>query len=130
MPTRSKKPCAKPGCPNLAKTGQTYCSEHREDKKKLKRQRDKEYNKKRDLKLRKFYSSGRWRKVRNRYIRKHPLCEYCKEKDEVTPATEVDHVIPVKVRWDLRLDPENLKSSCHSCHMKKTKEDKKKYSKC
>lgn len=122
MPGRNKTPCSKPGCPELVKVGQTYCEKHRKE-------RHKRYDKrKRDKKKSKFYSSGRWRKLRNKKLKTDPLCEYCLEDDIVTEATEVDHIIPIDARWDLRLSWDNLKSACHSCHMKKTREDKKKYS--
>ena len=37
-----------------------------------------------------------------------------------TPATEVDHIIPIEQRPDLRLVMENLQSACHRCHSAKT----------
>ena len=127
MPQRLKKPCNYPGCSELVEAGKTYCEEHREDKQSRKKERDRQYNEKRDPKLRKFYSSARWKKVRKRYISKNPLCEHCLERDRVKPADVVDHIIPVKVDWSKRLDASNLQSLCNSCHAKKTQEDKKEY---
>lgn len=124
MPHRLKKPCAYPGCPELVQAEQTYCNEH---KRKVKGQRDKEYNRQRDPRSRKFYGSARWKKLRNKYIKQNPLCEHCQEKDKVTAATEVDHIIPIEVDWSRRLEWNNLQSLCHRCHMQKTQEDKKKY---
>ncbi|MDO6448097.1 HNH endonuclease [Oceanobacillus profundus] len=45
----------------------------------------------------------------------------------MTTAEEVDHIIPVKVDWSLRLDINNCQPLCHDCHNKKTAEDKRKY---
>lgn len=124
MPKRAKKPCAYPGCSELV-SGQAYCEKHG---KKVEKQRHERYDRfQRDKKAAKFYSSVRWQKMRNRKLKHDPLCEHCLGNNQVTPATEVDHVIPVEVDWSRRLDWNNLQSLCHSCHMKKTAEDKKKY---
>jgi len=124
LPKRLNKPCSYPGCPELVRAGNTYCETHR---KKTKKARDKEYNKyKRNPKTRKFYGSSTWKKARARKLSKDPICEYCLPED-VTPATEVDHIIPIEVDWSLRLVESNFKSACHSCHMKKSAEDRRKY---
>ena len=48
----------------------------------------------------------------------HPLCEDCLEEGIVTPEhIEVDHVTPIEVRPDLRLDPANLRSRCRRHHI-------------
>lgn len=57
-----------------------------------------------------------WERVRSRQLHREPLCRYCAEQGIVEPATEVDHVIPVRVRPDLRLDESNLQSLCETCH--------------
>ena len=124
MPKRLKKPCAYPGCPELVDAGHTYCEEHRE---KESRQRNKRYDKERSPASKKFYGGSRWRKVRNRYIKKNPLCEHCKEAGRTKLAHMVDHIIPIKINWEKRYDPDNLQSLCNSCHAKKTQEDKEKY---
>ena len=128
MPYRSKKPCNQPGCSELVKAEFTYCENHREIKKEKKRERDKKYNKeKRDPKLRKFYSSWKWRKCRDKYVKQNPLCEKCKENGKTVEADEVDHIIPVKVRFDLRFDFENLQSLCKRCHSIKSRKDRQEY---
>lgn len=127
MPTRTSKPCSQPGCPKLIKAGNTYCDEHKKADKSRKAERDKQYNKQREPKLRKFYSSSRWRKVRNRYIRKHPLCEHCEQDGRTKVAEVVDHIVPVKVEWSKRYDVDNFQSLCNRCHRRKTERDKVKY---
>ena len=124
---RPKRPCAKPGCPNL--TTEKYCQEHQALAGQDRKDRHALYDKyKRDKKAAEFYKSVAWLKVRQqRLIKDKGLCQDCLEKKKISMATEVDHIIPVKVRWDLRLNLDNLRSLCHRCHMKKTAEDKKKY---
>lgn len=122
MPKRAKKPCAYPGCSKLV-SGQTYCEKHFKE---VEKKRQKLYDRyQRNKKIARFYSNARWQKLRDRKLKHDPLCEHCLP-DVVTPATEVDHIIPVEVDWSRRLDWNNLQSLCHSCHMKKTAEDKKK----
>lgn len=61
-----------------------------------------------------------WHKVRLQHLKAEPLCRHCLERGDIVPATDVDHVIPIIVNPDLRLDDTNLQSLCHSCHSKKT----------
>lgn len=69
-----------------------------------------------------------WQKVRDLYIAEHPLCEDCLEENIVNPEhIEVDHVIPIDVRPDLRLDMTNLRSRCRRHHKRKTDRDKATY---
>jgi len=125
MPYRIKKPCSYPGCPELIKPGESYCKKHKPE---VNSYRHKLYDEKqRDPKVSKFYNSNAWKKLRKLKQSRDPLCEYCLEKDRTRIATEVDHVIPIKINWSMRLDLNNLKSTCHGCHMNKTQEDKKKY---
>ncbi len=61
-----------------------------------------------------------WRRLRQWYATRHPLCEDCLTRDRVTPVDEVDHVTPFDGKDDpLRLDKSNLMSLCRSCHRKK-----------
>ena len=86
MPTKPKKPCSFPGCPNLC-DGQ-YCEVHRAPAKK-------QYDKyRRSPDINKKYGRA-WKRIRDRYIASHPLCEKC-----LTDSTD------------------NLMSLCQSCHNK------------
>lgn len=40
------------------------------------------------------------------------LCQECKRQGVLTPAKTVDHIIPVNVRPDLRLNAENCEVLC------------------
>ncbi|HKV14528.1 MAG TPA: AAA family ATPase [Reyranella sp.] len=55
--------------------------------------------------------------ARRAYLRAFPVCsvEGCGE-----PATDVDHVLSVQDRPDLRLDPSNFRSFCHPHHSQRT----------
>lgn len=60
-----------------------------------------------------------WRRLKDRYLLDHPVCEDCDEAGLLTLAEEVHHVKPFKGKKDpLRLDPTNLRSLCSSCHAK------------
>ena len=61
-----------------------------------------------------------WRRLRQWYGRRPPLCEDCLDRDSVTPMQEIDHVIAFTSKEDpLRLDASNLRSLCRSCHRRK-----------
>lgn len=68
----------------------------------------------------KAYSSTEWRKIRNTYIKQHPLCEECLSKGRITPAQDVHHIkSPFKtgeINWNLLLDYDNLQALCKQCH--------------
>lgn len=56
-----------------------------------------------------------WEALAAKHRRAHPRCVECG-----APAQAVDHVLPVRERPDLRLDPSNLQSLCRSHHQVKT----------
>lgn len=57
-----------------------------------------------------------WQKLRVRKLQADPLCESCKSRGRVTLAREVDHLMRISERPDLRLDWDNLRSLCERCH--------------
>lgn len=105
MPYKAKKPCKYIGCPEL--TAYKYCDKH-------KKMLDREYNKhRRDPDTYKRYGR-KWRRIRDSYIARYPLCERCKESGRLTPAEEVHHVKPLS---DGGTHTEsNLMSLCTPCH--------------
>ncbi|MFB7142064.1 HNH endonuclease [Gottfriedia sp. NPDC056225] len=125
MANKPLRPCNKYSCSNL--TRNSYCDEHRYIKKQQDMQRAKRYDQyKRDQRSKSFYDSTLWKKVRDLVMRRDlGLCQQCKREDKITLADVVDHIIPIKKRWDLRLDKDNLQALCHKCHNKKTIDDKK-----
>lgn len=109
MPRKPKRPCSAPGCPEL--TDHRFCLAHAraEDERYRRWQRDPAINKRYD---------HAWRKIRNAYIQAHPLCEHCQENGRVTPAQEVDHIIPLE-RGGTHTEA-NLQALCKPCHSSKT----------
>ena len=118
MPSRLKRPCRHPGCPRLSHA--RFCDEHRRLANRLTSSR-------RGDSTQRGYDAA-WQKLRAWYIREHPFCEDCLEQGVFTTwRVEVDHIIPISVRPDLRLDPDNLRTRCQYHHKRKTAEDRRRY---
>ena len=70
MPSRPKRPCSYPGCPKLI-DGQ-YCEDHAAVARR-------QYNKyQRAPDINKKYGRA-WKRIRDRHISQHPLCEQCEK---------------------------------------------------
>lgn len=105
MPRKPLRPCSYPGCPELVEG--RYCEEHS-------KQSYKDYNTyRRDPRSKKRYGSE-WKRIRNIFIKEHPLCEECRRNGRVTPAEEVHHILPLG-RGGTH-DTNNLMALCKSCH--------------
>jgi len=63
-----------------------------------------------------LYSTQQWRRMRKHQLARAPLCAYCEEIGELTPATVADHVVPHRGVADAFFDPDNLQSLCKPCH--------------
>lgn len=110
MPSRGKRTCASPGCGGFAEyRGRCHkCNA-----------KDAEF---RGTTAERGYDST-WQKLRRMKLARNPLCEMgikCENKIPDNAATEVDHIIPIRKRPDLRLVMENLQALCRSCHSFKT----------
>ena len=57
-----------------------------------------------------------WRRIRDRHLAGHPLCECCKERGRYVLATLVHHIRPISDGGTN--DERNLMSLCVSCHEK------------
>lgn len=109
MSWKPKRPCSHPGCPEL--TDGRFCEPHA-------KQEHRRYNKyERDPESSKRYGR-KWRKIRNRYISLHPLCEQCLKEDVLTRAEEVHHIKPLAQGGTH--DDENLMALCKPCHSRIT----------
>ena len=108
MPMRGPSYCAHPGCYVVAPPGERYCDKHKEEHK-----HDRVSSGKRGY-------NSRWQKARARFLRKHPLCERCKEQGRFTKATVVDHVVPHRGDEQLFWDESNWQALCKPCHDHKT----------
>lgn len=80
--------------------------------------RRKEYDKNRSPAHERGYDRN-WRKVRKRYLSRHPLCEDCQERGEIKPAEEVHHLTPIRESPVVRLDASNLRALCRACHRRR-----------
>ena len=108
MPYKPKRPCAYPGCGRLAEREQ-YCAEHQ-------KVMDKQYNQhERDPASNKRYGRA-WKRIRDRYVHKHPLCEQCLKKGRYVAVEEVHHILPLSEGGTN--EESNLMSLCRSCHEK------------
>ena len=109
MPRKPKRPCSRPGCPRL--TDGRFCKEHQ-------KQENKRYEKyDRDPAMRRRYGRT-WKRIRDRHIAEHPLCEMCKKQGRITPAEEVHHIKPLSQGGTH--DDSNLMSLCKECHSRIT----------
>ena len=106
MPYKAMHPCRKPGCPNLAKSGDSYCEFH---KKTAYTRKHPEYQQ--------LYNSKQWKALRRMFLRQHPICmvEGCNE-----PATIVDHIRDHHGDRELFFSWDNLQSLCKHHHDEKT----------
>lgn len=106
MPRKPQRPCRYPGCPRL--TDGVYCEDHAKIM-------EQHYEK-----FQRGYSPGKrygraWKRIRDRYVHKHPLCEQCLKEGRYVAVEEVHHV-PLSEGGSN--DESNLMSLCRSCHEK------------
>lgn len=107
MPRKPKRPCSYPGCPELVDG--RFCKFHA-------KQENRRYEKyRRDPETRRCYGRA-WKRIRDRYIKAHPLCEECKRSGKLTVSEEVHHILPLSEGGSNRED--NLMALCKSCHSK------------
>jgi len=117
MPRLAPKPCANPLCSALVPMTARYCDKHRRDHERARTARRREDPVERSLLD--FYNSRLWRTFRLNFLADNALCEACKREGRLTPATVVDHVVPVKAGGD-RLDVDNCQALCASHHAGKS----------
>ena len=67
-----------------------------------------------------FYGKAVWKKLSKNYKINNPLCKMCEERGIVRVGKYVDHIIPIQIDYELRLDVENLQCLCQKCHSHKT----------
>lgn len=66
------------------------------------------------IRNKRFYNTARWRKLSTYILNTFPICEHCEDN----PSEDVHHVIQLSTveGWNKRLDLDNLKALCKSCH--------------
>src|SRR5687768_7409001 len=113
MPTAPPRYCAASGCGTLVQHGR--CPKHSG------------HSQQKRISDTAAYSNKEWRTLRRLKLAANPMCEirtHCGELSIMRQvATEVDHIIPIRQRPDLRLVWANLQSSCHACHSAKTRSE-------
>ena len=57
-----------------------------------------------------------WQRLRLQVLADEPLCRFCAELGRVTAARDVDHIVPIVQRPDLRLARSNLRPLCQAHH--------------
>src|SRR5262245_51217934 len=118
MPQRLKTRCRFPGCGRA--THGRYCDEHTSAAAQM-------------LAVRRGSAAQRgydtqWERVAvQRRQMDCYLCQACLKRGMLTPSSIVDHIIPIDVRPDWRLEIGNTQVLCRTCHAVKTDEDKRKY---
>ena len=111
MAKRARKYCRAYPCGGMAVEGSSYCKEHQPPPApKL---------------VDNFYVSVAWRRYRNWFITNNPLCKKCESHGLTVLADVVDHRLPLKDGGE-PFDEDNTQSLCHSCHNRKTAEERKK----
>jgi 5-methylcytosine-specific restriction protein A len=64
-----------------------------------------------------------WQRFRNSYLRQHPLCVFAEHPAAkaqcLVAADTLDHVTPLE-QGGARLDEDNVRSVCRTCHAKLT----------
>ena len=109
IPRKPRSPCRFSGCAELTET--PYCKKHYKVMNKL-------YDLyQRDPESKKRYGT-KWRKIRNAFVKNHPICELCERKNILIPTEEVHHVIPLSKGGSN--DEENLMALCKSYHSRIT----------
>ena len=110
-----KVPCKYPGCPEAIRAGERFCGEHKNQAWKDRVKRTGAEGKKAN----RFYSSKRWRALREKVLSEEPFCRHCKEKDVIAESEEVDHIDGNRNNNSI----ENLQPLCKPCHSAKTMRD-------
>jgi 5-methylcytosine-specific restriction endonuclease McrA len=75
----------------------------------------------RDLAIKRFYSSRAWRVARYRYLKSQPRplrCTCC-GATAMHARLVVDHIVAIKKDWELRLDQTNFQMMCDDCNLAK-----------
>ena len=117
MPFSPPRPCAAPGCPEC--TNDTRCPAHQRA---VYAARDAH----RGTPAERGYDRT-WRTLRKQKLLANPFCElrtHCAHLSITQQvAREVDHILPIHERPDLRLAWTNLRSACKRCHSARTMRD-------
>lgn len=114
MPRKPGRACTiTPGCPGIVRGDRCNVCGPR-------RQTESEYDQRRGSAASRGYDR-RWRRLRAMILARQPLCVMCLAENRVTPAIELDHIVPLRDGGDNSED--NLQPLCKSHHSRKTARD-------
>ena len=107
MPSAILRFCATPGCP--ARVPHGHCAAHRQAKERL-----------RGTRTERGYDNE-WLRQSKAFLAAHPWCVgYPKGVHPIRTLAEMtDHIIAVKYRPDLRMEPTNWQPLCGACNRRK-----------
>ena len=120
MALKPPRICCQPGCGKPSEN--RYCEAHESVADEQRKASYKHLDSKRGTAEDRGYND-RWRRVSVWFRKAHPVCEY-RIRCNGALATEVDHIIPLD-EGGARYEWENLRATCHRCHVAKTWNDKK-----
>lgn len=112
MPSAALRPCTHPGCGALAVSRGAKCARHQGVA-------QAELDARRGTAASRGYN-GAWRRFREAYLGRHPLCVACHANSRITLARDVDHIVPLRVAPERKYDESNLQALCQPCHAAKT----------
>lgn len=101
MPQAPKRPCSFPGCPELVDAGR--CQQHRREQDRRGSSAERGYD-------------GAWRRFREWFIRRHPICSDC----QIKATSDVHHIRKLRDYPELRRVESNCMGLCGSCHAVRT----------
>lgn len=112
MPTAPSRPCAQPGCPEVAAPHSSRCTTHAQAVRAA-------VDARRGSSSERGYGTA-WQRLRRWFLKRHPLCvdPFGAHGAWPQPATDVDHIVP-RARGGTD-DESNLQALCHECHSRKT----------
>lgn len=109
MPSAAPKPCTQPGCRRLIPYGE-QCPDHPRGWARNEQKRGNRHER---------GYGNEWERIRKQaLLRDKGLCVPCTAAGRITPASEVDHIVP-KTQGGTDA-PGNLQSICSYCHKTKT----------
>jgi 5-methylcytosine-specific restriction protein A len=109
LPSRPPRPCTTPGCPGSAEY-RGRCAAHSTAANRERFERNNQD----------FYNSPAWKRMTRMVAAEEPLCRECLKVGLVEAGTQTDHIIPIKIRPDLKLSRDNCQRLCDSHHSQKT----------
>lgn len=118
MPSALPKRCGYPRCPRL--THGRYCDDHLPLAHRY-------WDERRGSTTERGYD-GAWERIAEQRRQLDCfICQMCLLENLVRAAKLVDHIVPIHVRPDWRLEIGNTQVLCYDCHTRKTSDDMQRY---